>query len=97
MSKQMEKIYTASLTSRFGGMYYSVRYLDFDDLRGRDLEPEDLKNIKLLEADLQSIIDKMVAEGRPIPEPKLTEYENREYSGTISSAGYTQVKVLVPK
>ena len=95
--KNMKKVYTASLTSRFGGMYYSVCYLDFGDLRGRDLKPSEIKNIQLLEVDLQSIVDKMIASGQAIPEPKLTKYGNVVYEGTISAGGYVQVKVLVPK
>lgn len=95
----MEKFYTASLTSRFNGMYYSVRYLDFDDFRGRDLEPEDItsgKYIQLLEVELQNIVNEMSTNGKPIPEPSLTKYENVICKGSISFAGYIQIKVLIP-
>lgn len=92
----MEKTYVASLTARFYGQYYSIRYLDFDDLRGPDVEPEDLKNIDLMQQNLQKIVDEMVAKGEKIPEPKLKSYDNVRLWGSINSLTYVSLTVRVP-
>jgi len=71
----MQKTYVAAVYPRFNGLYYTVRYLDFNDLRGENLD--DLSNVDvLLQKDLQKIIKKMKSKKQPIPEPKLKKYPN---------------------
>lgn len=91
----MKKTYTATVYPRFNGMYYTVRFPDFDNIRGENLEPEDKNNVNLITKDLQEIVDGMVENGKSIPDPKFVEYDNFEssYGNEIYYIGET---VTVP-
>lgn len=70
----MLKTYTAAIYSRFDGLYYSVRYLDFNDYRGEDVDYPP-SNGDALQPELQALVNRMKAEGKSIPEPHLKKYE----------------------
>ena len=88
----MDVTYVAAVYPRFNGLYYTVRYID---QRGGDLEPNDIGNAELVGKDLQIIIDQMVKDGKPIPEPTKKSYSNfvSTYDNEIH---YIEVTVKVP-
>jgi len=91
----MQKTYTAAIYPRFNGLYYTIRFLDFDDRRGNDLEPNEIHDTQLVAKNLQQIIDNMVKEGQSIPEPKDKTYMSftSDYGNEIH---YMNVTVTVP-
>jgi hypothetical protein len=91
----MEKSFVAALYPRFGGMYYSIRYLDFDDQRGPNVDPQDINNIQLMQVGLQAVIDERLANGKSIPEPQLEKYSEFVSVGSIGDVHYVKLKVRV--
>lgn len=91
----MQKVYVAAIYPKLNGFYYAVHFLDFDDLRGKNLAPNQIHDTDLVAKNLQQIINDMIKEGRPIPEPKLKTYEYFE-SSYGSEIYYMDVPVTVP-
>lgn len=92
----MQKTYVAAVYPRFNGLYYTVRFLDFDDKRGQDLEPDNMFNVELITKDLQSIVNEMVKEGKTIPEPNEEKYASFSSSYGDDVVRYVKVLVNVP-
>ena len=68
-------------------------YLDFDDRRGPDVDPEDIKNLELMQVGLQKLVDEMLAAGKTLPEPQLKQYDSWEAFGSIGAVHYVTLTV----
>lgn len=89
------RTYVAAVYPRFNGLYYTVRYLDFNDHRGNNLEPEQLPNAeKLLQKKLQALINKMKRNGESVPEPSMQSYDYFQ-SSYDDECSYVKVTVKV--
>lgn len=66
---QNQRQYLAVVSPRFNGIYFSVRYPDFN-VRGEDIQSGKMNHVHVksaLKRELQTIIDEMILKGDPLP------------------------------
>ena len=85
--------YTAVVYPRFNGMYYTVRFPDFNDTRADNMESTVLNNPTKRDAQLRKSLKKIISEWKdPLPNPKFQTYD--EFTSSYGDeVYYFQVKV----
>lgn len=85
------KTFVAATYPRFGGLYYTVQFPDFDT-RGKNIPCYD--DIEAMTSDLQGIVDTWQREGRNLPLPKFKKYDKFE-SSYDDEVHYHDITVIV--
>jgi len=74
----MQKTFTVNVYPQFNGLYYIVRFPDFNDFRANNLNREEYADrelsITIITRELQSFVNDWIIEGKPLPEPQCIEY-----------------------
>ena len=91
----MQRAYVAALYPCDNGAHYTIRYLDFGDHEGSDVQPEGIRNVEQLQVGLQKLVDEMQATSQTLPEPALTTDDNWQSSGSVGVVHYVTLTVNI--
>ncbi len=86
--------YTAAVYPRFNGMYYCVKFEDFE-ARGKNIDPDKLADAqKILTKELQKLVNEYKKAGKVLPENSFKEYDSFS-SSYGDECNYYKLKVVI--